>query len=129
MSEAIEFSLDDGTTVVVAPPARAGSRPVGLSDRLEIAQRTLREALAPVTAAAAQVMDDFRMMAERPAEVEISFGVTLDGKLGGVIASAEAGAHLEVTLRWREPGATPDEAASQETSSSSPSYPIQAAPS
>ena len=75
-------------------------------------------ALAPVTAAATQVMDGFRKMAERPGEVEISFGVTLDGKLGGVIASAEASAHLDVTLRWRGPAATPDGAASQDTPSS-----------
>jgi|SRR5277367_1288232 len=115
MSDAIEFSLDDGTTVAVASPTRAGSSPVGLSDRLEVAQKTLREALAPITAAAAQVMDGFRTMAERPAEVEISFGVTLDGKLGGVIASAEAGAHLDITLRWHGPGVALDDAASQDT--------------
>ncbi|HET9974759.1 MAG TPA: CU044_2847 family protein, partial [Streptosporangiaceae bacterium] len=52
------------------------------------------------TAAAAQVIDGFRAMARRPEEIEICFGVTLDGKLGGVIASANAGAHLDVKLRW-----------------------------
>lgn len=110
MSDAIEFALDDGSTVAVAPAARVGSRAVGLGDRLEAASKTLRQALTPVTAAATQMMDGFRAMPERPAEVEISFGVTLDGKLGGVIAAAEAGAHLEVTLRWRAPGAGPAEA-------------------
>jgi hypothetical protein len=108
MFDAIEFALDDGTTVAVAPPARAGSAAVGLSDRLEAAEKTLGQALAPVTAAAMQVMDGFRKMAQRPTEVEISFGVTLDGRLGGVIASAEAGAHLDVTLRWRGSGEAPD---------------------
>ena len=44
----------------------------------------------------------------RPEEIEICFGVTLDGKLGGVIASANAGAHLDVTLRWHGPGGKPD---------------------
>jgi hypothetical protein len=101
MFEAIEFTLDDGTTVAVAPTARAGSGAVGLDDRLESAAKTLREALAPVTTAAGQVMDDFRKLAQRPDEVEIAFGVVLDSKLGGVIASAKAGAHLDVTLRWR----------------------------
>ena len=100
MFDAIEFVLDDGTTVAVASSPRAGSGAVGLSDRLEAAEKTLREALAPVTAAAAQVIDGFRAMARRPEEIEICFGVTLDGKLGGVIASANAGAHLDVTLRW-----------------------------
>ena len=51
-----------------------------------------------------QVMDGFRGLVQRPEEIEIGFGVTLDGKLGGVIASAGAGAHLDVTLRWRGSG-------------------------
>ena len=54
-------------------------------------------------------MDDFRGRGRRPEEIEISFGVTLDGKLGGVIASANAGAHLDVTLRWRAPGPARDD--------------------
>lgn len=109
MFDAIEFTLDDGTTVAVAAPPRAGSGAVGLGDRLEAAEKTLREALVPVTAAAAQVIDGFREMARRPEEIEICFGVTLDSKLGGVIASANAGAHLDVTLRWRGPSARPDD--------------------
>ena len=100
MVDAIEFVLDDGTTVAVTSPPRAGSSAVGLGDRLETAQKTLREALGPVTAAAEQMIDGFRTMARRPEEIEVCFGVTLDGKLGGVIASANAGAHLDVTLRW-----------------------------
>jgi hypothetical protein len=105
MVDAIEFVLDDGTTVAVTSPPRAGSGAVGLGDRLETAQKTLREALGPVTAAAGQMIDGFRTMARRPEEIEICFGVTLDGKLGGVIASANAGAHLDVKLRWHRPDA------------------------
>jgi hypothetical protein len=59
--------------------------------------------MAPVTAAATQVMDGFRGLAQRPQEVEITFGVKLDCTIGGVIASANADAHLDVTLRWRGP--------------------------
>lgn len=105
MFDAIEFTLDDGTTVAVASAPRAGSGAVGLGDRLEVAEKTLREALVPVTAAATQVMEGFREMAQRPEEIEVGFGVTLDGKLGGIIASANVGAHLDVTLRWRGHGA------------------------
>jgi hypothetical protein len=63
-----------------------------------------------VTAAASEAMEEFRGLAHVPDEVEISFGVVLDGKLGGVIASASASAHLDVTLRWhasRAPQAPP----------------------
>lgn len=101
MPDAVEFTLADGTSVVVAvPDSRAGSGTVGLAERLEGAQKTLRQALAPVSAAAGEMLDGFRRLPQRPDEVEIAFGVTLDGKLGGVIAAANAGAHLEVTLRW-----------------------------
>ena len=59
-------------------------------------------ALAPVTAAAAEMLEDFRRLAD-PDEVEIGFGVALDGKFGGIIVGTSAGAHLDVTLRWRTP--------------------------
>src|SRR6266702_2142828 len=102
MQEAVEFELGDGETVLVAARAeRSGSGTVGLDERLELAEKTLRQALAPVTAAASEVLDGFRQLDQRPDEVEVSFGVQLDGKLGGIIASTSAGAHLDVTLRWR----------------------------
>ncbi|WP_438490151.1 CU044_2847 family protein [Streptomyces sp. S186] len=107
MPDAIEFPLSDGTVVLVAPPARSGTGAVGLSDRLQAAQQGFREALAPVTTAAAEAIDGFRNLVHRPDEVEVSFGVILDGKLGGLIAGANAGAHLDVTLRWKGSAATP----------------------
>ncbi|KUO21805.1 CU044_2847 family protein [Streptomyces dysideae] len=100
MPDAVQFTLSDGTVVLVAPPARAGTGAVGLGTRLESAGRSLSEALAPVTAAASEVIGGFRSLAQRPDEVEVTFGVVLDGKLGAVLASASAGAHLDVTLRW-----------------------------
>ncbi|WNZ12531.1 CU044_2847 family protein [Streptomyces sp. 11x1] len=112
MSDVVTFSLADGTTVAVAPAnSRVGTGAVGLGDRLQTAEQSLREALAPVTAAAAEMMDGFRQAGRRPDEVEVGFAVTLDSKLGGVIASAKATAHLNVKLRWTarptapEPGA------------------------
>jgi len=101
----IGFILDDGTTVAVQAARKDGSSPVGLRDKVQPSEKTLRAALAPVTAAASQVLDGFRGLARQPQEVEISFGVELDGTLGGVIASAKASAHLDVTLRWRALGA------------------------
>ncbi len=110
MPDAVAFVLDDGTTVAVAPVARTGTGAVGLGDRLAAAEKTLRQALAPVTTAAGELMESFRRLGHRPDEVEISFGVTLDGRLGGVIASANSGAHLEVKLHWSAsgPAAQPD---------------------
>ncbi|WP_034268720.1 CU044_2847 family protein [Actinospica robiniae] len=101
MPEIVEFTLADGAKVAVSPARpRGGSTPIGLGERMEVAEKTLRQAIAPVTAAAAEMLEDFRRLAH-PDEVEISFGVALDGKLGGIIVGASAGAHLEVKLRWR----------------------------
>ncbi|WP_446038337.1 CU044_2847 family protein [Streptomyces sp. SID1121] len=107
MPDAVQFTLADGTVVLVALPARAGTGAVGLGRRLEAAQQSLREALAPITGAAVEVIDGFRTLAHRPDEVEVTFGVVLDAKLGGVIASSNAGAHLDVTLRWNGSPAAP----------------------
>jgi hypothetical protein len=119
MTDAVEFALADGTSIAVSSSAaRAGSGSVGLGGRVQAADKTLRQALAPVTAAAAEMLGDFRRLAD-PDEVEISFGVALDAKLGGVIVNASAGAHLDVTLRWRtdapaaEPAPAPPQPQSQ----------------
>ncbi|MFE2512492.1 CU044_2847 family protein [Streptomyces naganishii] len=107
MPDAVQFSLSDGTVVLVAPPTRAGTGAVGLGSRLETAERTLRQALAPITSAATEVIGEFRSLAQRPEEVEVTFGVVLDARLGAVIAGAKTGAHLDVTLRWTgNPGIT-----------------------
>jgi hypothetical protein len=100
MPDAVQFTLSDGTVVLVAPPDRAGTGAVGLGTRLETAASTLRQALAPITSAAAEVIDEFQALARRPDEVEVTFGVVLDAKLGAVLASANASAHLDVSLRW-----------------------------
>ncbi|WNM34429.1 CU044_2847 family protein [Streptomyces sp. Li-HN-5-11] len=99
MPNTVAFALSDGTVVLVAPP-RAGSAPVGVGPRVQAAAQTLSQALRPVTSAAAEVIDEFRSLAHRPDEVEVTFGVVLDAKLGAAIAGAKAGAHLDVTLRW-----------------------------
>ncbi|MEU6844259.1 CU044_2847 family protein [Streptomyces sp. NPDC046716] len=101
-SEAVQFMLADGeTSVLVSASDRAsGSGTVSTGDRMRRAQQSLRSALAPITAAAAEVISEFRAHAERPEEIEVSFGVTLDASLGAVISSAKASTHLDVRLRW-----------------------------
>lgn len=102
MRDLTAFMLDGGVTVTVEPQHQAGATAVSRGSRLIPAEQTLREALEPAALAAAEALDRFRAVPHRPDKVEISFGVTLDGKLGGVIASATVGAHLQVTLRWEK---------------------------
>ncbi|MEU5980421.1 CU044_2847 family protein [Streptomyces sp. NPDC047315] len=100
MSDVVQFALSDGTTVLVSAPARTGTGAVSLGQRLQGAQRTLREAIAPVTAAAAEMIAEFRSLAQQPEEVEVAFGITLDAQLGAVLTSAKTSVHLDVRLRW-----------------------------
>lgn len=103
MADLVRFALADGSTVIVTAPARPGVSPVGAGGRLETAEKSLRQALGPVTAAASDIMRDFRALAQQPDEIEIAFGVALDGKLGGVIATVGAGVHFDVKIRWSRP--------------------------
>lgn len=102
MTELACFRLADGTDVTVETPASGGVSPAGMHAKAMHAAKTFSDALQPVTAAAAEVVAKFRELPGRPEEVEISFGVRLDGSLGAVIATAAAGAHLDVTLRWTQ---------------------------
>jgi Trypsin-co-occurring domain 1 len=103
MTEFTSFALADGLQVTVAAPTPAGLGPAGLRPKAAKAEQSLRQALRPVTAAAAEVIEGFREIPGRPDEIEISFGVKLDGTFGAVIATAAVGTHLEVTLRWTRP--------------------------
>ena len=81
-------------------PGRAASHRACLHPKITKAGQTLREALAPVTSAATEVIEKFRELPGRPAEIEIHFGAKLDAAMGAVIATTTVGTHLDVTLRW-----------------------------
>lgn len=100
MTEMTSFALADGMRVTVATPAAPGLTQAGLRSKAVQAEQTLREALRPVTSAAAEVVREFRELPGRPTQVEIQFGVRLDATAGAVIATAGVGTHLDITLRW-----------------------------
>jgi len=107
MPELIRFKLSDDTEMLVeaGPGSLDGRHQVSGGRRLEDAEATLRQALSPVTRAAEDIVDGFRRLARRPDEIEISFGVKLDAKVGGVVASSSMNAHLDVKLSWRSSSA------------------------
>ncbi|MCL2581163.1 MAG: hypothetical protein FWE35_01765 [Streptosporangiales bacterium] len=102
------FLLADGSTAVtVESPSPPGTAPAARSAAVPLPGQRLSDALQPVTAAAAEVIEKFRGFPGQPDEVEIQLGVKLDGSFGALIASSSAGAHLDVTLRWTQsPGGT-----------------------
>jgi Trypsin-co-occurring domain 1 len=106
--ELARFTLGDGGTVIVetqVPASRVES--TGRAGKsVADAAVSLRDALAPVTSAASDMLAGFQSMVHRPDEVEIQLGVNFDATFGMVIANASAGAHLEVRLRWAGGAAT-----------------------
>lgn len=103
MTELTSFPLGNDLQVTVETPAAPGLTQAGLHSKIIVSEQTLRQALAPVTSAAAEVIEKFREIPSRPDEIEIHFGVKLDGTLGAIIATAAIGTHLDVTLRWAHP--------------------------
>jgi Trypsin-co-occurring domain 1 len=103
MTEFTSFALGNGLQVTVAAPASTGLAPAGRLPKIARAEQTLRQALRPVTSAAEEVIEGFRAIPGRPDEIEIAFGVNLDGTFGAVLATAAVGTHLEITLRWTRP--------------------------
>lgn len=102
MSDLTTFALANGGTVTVAPINQTGAMAVGHGSHLLAAEQTWRHALEPVTRAASEALERFQALPRSPDEVEVTFGVNLDGKFGGLIASASVGSHLQVTLRWKK---------------------------
>lgn len=101
MTELIRYALSNGGSVVVALGDVDRASMAGFSEQAaKLAAASLREALAPVVGAASDVAEAFRKLQPQPDGLEVKFGVTLDGKLGGVIAHATAGVQFEVTLHW-----------------------------
>ncbi|WP_410791051.1 CU044_2847 family protein [Kribbella sp. C-35] len=105
MKELVEFDAADGGSLVVevddddgadyvraASPGELVGRAVGqLDDALGVIQTTARAVVHQVVALDEKV---------RPDEAIVDFGVTLTGKVGGVLAAAQGEAHLKVTLKW-----------------------------
>jgi Trypsin-co-occurring domain 1 len=110
MAELLEYELSQGGSVVVevGEPDRLGR--AGREQTVAKAAITLHEALAPAMKAASEILEGFRALAQRPDEVEVKFGVGMDGKVGGVIVSAGASVQFEVTLRWKEKERAPESA-------------------
>lgn len=105
MSELTSFALANDLRVTVETPGRFGVSPAGLQPKIAQAEQTFRQALQPVMSAAAEVIEKFRELPGRPEEVEIHFGVKLDGTLGAIITTVAVGTHLDVTVRWSSLGA------------------------
>ena len=101
-----EFELQDGSTVIVQtlePPTPPGVEEIGRGDELaRRASKTLEEAIDQVRPAIEVISTKIRAMVEEADEVQVEFGITLSGEVGGMLFFAKAGAeaNLGVTITW-----------------------------
>ncbi|WP_405095676.1 CU044_2847 family protein [Micromonospora sp. NBC_01412] len=107
MTEVVEFALDGGGIVLVAVDDTPGITPASTAeDVLRRAGMSFNRAIGQARDAASAALTEFRSMADRPDEVEISFGVQLSAEAGALIARTGVQGQLQVTVRWhRSPAA------------------------
>ncbi|MFF2807692.1 CU044_2847 family protein [Streptomyces sp. NPDC058000] len=94
-SQVVSYELDDRTVARFEIEPADGFHPVGAE---EVAGR-VREAVSPAVEAARTVLD--RVTALGPDEVQVKFGIKVNGTANWLIAKAATEANFEVTLVWK----------------------------
>jgi hypothetical protein len=107
MKRVVEIPLDDAGGVVLAEIDETEedlgfTRAATPEELLEKAGGSVRAALERVVRPTAQVVME-QLQKLEPAEVELEFGLRLNGKAGAVFASSELEGHVQVRLLW-QPG-------------------------
>ncbi len=104
MSRYVEFTLPDGSSVILESDEREGGIVrAGRGDTLERARATFEQAAESARKAALVVLAKVSDMSERPDEVEITFGLKASGELGSmVVAKAGLEANYSVKLTWKK---------------------------
>lgn len=100
----VEFELDDDKTILVevAEVEGSGIKPVSRkTGELAVkAKQTFEQAIAniePMMSSIRKKIDDMNQPAD---EVEVKFGVKLNGETSAVIATLGAEVNYEITLKW-----------------------------
>ncbi|WP_371539325.1 hypothetical protein OG217_32605 [Streptomyces sp. NBC_01023] len=109
----VEFAAGQDGRVYVEVPDEAhgdggrGMVRAGAGDRIaRAAADTWQGALAGVRSAAEGALVQLRAIDPPPDEVEVTFGVAVDGKFGAKLVSGGTNAHLNVKVVWRNTAGT-----------------------
>ncbi len=80
----------------------SGLSRAGAGERVaQVAAESWEKALDCVHTAAQGVLAQIRRLDPAPEEVKVTFGVAVSGKLGAVLVSSGADAHIQVEVTWR----------------------------
>lgn len=100
-----EFSIDAGDPILVQFSEARGMQPVSLSGA-ELAEKSaeaLDKAMDTIRQMSNRVVSTFKdiNLMDRPAQVEVEFGLTLDAEAGALIAKVGTQAGFKVKLVWK----------------------------
>lgn len=104
-----EFTTDEGEPILVQFSEARGMQPVSLSgeDLAEKSAEALNKAMGTIREMADRVVGTIQDIkpTERPVQVEVEFGLTLDAEAGALIAKVSTQASFNVKLVWKaQPG-------------------------
>jgi len=105
MSRYLEFSLPDGSTVLIESDEAGGGvvKAGRLGEVAERARETFEQAVENARKAALVILDKVRGLHDSPDEVEVTFGLKASGELKTlVVAKAGIEASYSVKLTWKK---------------------------
>ncbi len=98
----IEYTLDDGTTLLVeveeSTSIQGGLVPISADTAPAKADRSFKDAIKQIKPTATLLLDQLNEL--KADEVEVEFGLKLSSTAGIVIASGNIEANYQVTLKW-----------------------------
>ena len=102
MSRYVEFTLSDGSTVIIeSDEDESGVVKAGLGDAVERAGEMFEQAIENARKSAMVIVDKMREL--EPDEVEVTFGLKASGELGNiVVAKAGVEASYSIKLKWKK---------------------------
>ena len=110
MKQLIEFSLNDGTFILVevneedaSEKEYTGSRSGRSIEIMRRANHTFEQALDAVKPAADTILRKLRELYEQPDEIEVTFGLKISAEAGAFVAATGIDANYAVTLKWKKP--------------------------
>lgn len=102
MSQVLEVPLDGGGSVRIEVADDSGVERVGRAgDAVRTAGETLQDGLHAIQPAVAAVVGHFRDTVDAPDRLELTFGITVSGTAGIVVARAATEANFTVTVEWK----------------------------
>jgi hypothetical protein len=114
MTRLVKFGLEDGSgesIYIEVDEKLPASKPKPGDDRIsrgdgvtQKATQSLGKALSVINPVANAIVDKVKNLNEPADEVEVKFSIKMSMELGAVIASGNAEANYEITLKWNNKG-------------------------